>query len=248
MLGDRAAAPEEKAPGEWVTTADRAAEAFLAPRLAALVPGSVVVGEEAASSDPRVLERLAAPGDVWLLDPLDGTSAFAAGRGPFAVMAALLRDGTAVAAWVLDPLADRLVTAELGSGAEVDGVPLRVPTSPAPGVLRAAVLTRFLPPDLVRHVGGVPQTAAALVPGSGSAGHDYPALAHGDLDAVLYWRTLPWDHAPGVLLLQEAGGVARRPDGAAYRAAEHDRVGLLAARSPEAWDRALALLVPPAHR
>lgn len=45
------------------------------------------------------------------------------------------------------------------------------------------------------------------------AGFDYPRLVAGEQDFVLYQRTLPWDHAPGALLLTEAGGLARRPDG-----------------------------------
>lgn len=116
VFGMREARPEEKSPGEWVTTADRAAEALLAPQLAALVPGSVVVGEEAASADPAVLDQLLTAADVWLLDPLDGTANFAAGEAPFAVMAALLRHGDTVASWMLDPLSGRIAAAERGGG------------------------------------------------------------------------------------------------------------------------------------
>jgi fructose-1,6-bisphosphatase/inositol monophosphatase family enzyme len=93
VFGRREAAPEEKEPGEWVTVADRAAEAFLTPRLVDLLPGSVVVGEEAAAAEPSIFGRLGFAGHVWLLDPLDGTANFANGRAPFAVMAALVQDG-----------------------------------------------------------------------------------------------------------------------------------------------------------
>lgn len=90
---------EEKSPGELVTVADREAEAWLTPRLAALVPGSRVVGEEAVEADPSLLEGLEG-GVAWLLDPVDGTSNFARGEARFAMMAALLRDGEALAAWM----------------------------------------------------------------------------------------------------------------------------------------------------
>jgi fructose-1,6-bisphosphatase/inositol monophosphatase family enzyme len=58
---------------------------------------------------------------------------------------------------------------------------------------------------------------------------------------MLYWRTLPWDHAPGALLLSEAGGVVARLDGAAYDPTDR-REGLLAAGSPEAWREAKSAL------
>src|SRR4051794_10278381 len=83
---------EGKSPGELVTVADREAEALLAAGLAPLLPGSRVIGEEACSADPRLIDALG-EGIVWLVDPLDGTGNFAAGRPEFAVMVALLRDG-----------------------------------------------------------------------------------------------------------------------------------------------------------
>jgi fructose-1,6-bisphosphatase/inositol monophosphatase family enzyme len=52
---------------------------------------------------------------VWLLDPLDGTANFAAGTGPFAMMAALLSRGEAVASWILDPQTGRLAQAQRGA-------------------------------------------------------------------------------------------------------------------------------------
>ena len=248
VFGSREACPEEKSPGEWVTTADRAAEALLAPALAALLPGSVVVGEEAASLDPSVLDRLASDGDVWLLDPLDGTSNFAAGAAPFAVMAALLRRGEAVASWMLDPLTGRLAAAELGGGAWLDGERVGARADAVPDAVRGAVLRRFLPADLTSHVEAVEPEFAELTGGSRCAGHDYPAVATGDLDFALFWRTLPWDHIPGALFASEAGGVAARLDGSRYRAADHARKGLLVARDPSLWARVRDLLVPERHR
>jgi fructose-1,6-bisphosphatase/inositol monophosphatase family enzyme len=253
VFGRREARPEEKSPGEWVTTADRAAEALLAPQLATLLPGSLVVGEEAASLDPSVLDHLATDGEVWLLDPLDGTSNFAAGEPPFAVMVALLRRGETVASWMLDPLTGRMAVAERGAGAWLDGERVRAGADAAvagamPGALRGGVTRRFLPADLGSHVEAVEPEFAELMGGSRCAGHDYPAVVTGDLDFILFWRTLPWDHIPGALFVSEAGGVAARLDGSAYRAADHARPGLLVARDPGAWTRVRDLLVPEQHR
>jgi fructose-1,6-bisphosphatase/inositol monophosphatase family enzyme len=241
-----AAAPEEKAAGEWVTTADRAAEEWLAPRLAALVPGSVVVGEEAVSTDPALLDHLLGTADVWLLDPLDGTANFAAGEEPFAVMAALVRGGEAVAAWVLDPVSGRLVAAERGAGTWVDGSRVLAPELRTPlGAMRGAVLRRFLPPYLREHVDSEESRFAELAPGSRCAGHVYPAVVLGDLDFALFWRTLPWDHVPGALLVTEAGGRVARLDGTHYAPAEHARTGLLVARRSDAWQQIRSDLLPP---
>src|SRR5687768_3745093 len=82
----------EKAKDEVVTIADREAELLIEPQLSKLLPGSRVVGEEACAAEPHLLERLD-DGDVWLVDPLDGTANFVAGRPVFASMVALLRDG-----------------------------------------------------------------------------------------------------------------------------------------------------------
>ena len=78
----------EKAHGEVVTIADTETERVLTERLAAALPGSHVVGEEAVSEDPRVMDLLEGPEPVWIIDPIDGTSNFAGGKPVFAVMVA----------------------------------------------------------------------------------------------------------------------------------------------------------------
>jgi fructose-1,6-bisphosphatase/inositol monophosphatase family enzyme len=60
----------EKSPGEVVTVADQECEKALSDRLCAAVPGSVVIGEEAAAEDPSLLRHLSGEQPVWLLDPL----------------------------------------------------------------------------------------------------------------------------------------------------------------------------------
>ena len=121
VFGKREANPKEKSSGEWVTDADRASEEFLEPALRSLIPGSLIVGEEAVSADPSVLDRLSSDGNVWLIDPLDGTSNFAQGRPPFALMVALIRQGSTVASWILDPVANQLAISEKGSGSWING-------------------------------------------------------------------------------------------------------------------------------
>lgn len=235
----------EKSPGEIVTLVDEQAESALARRLRALAPGAAVVGEEASGRDPGLLQAL---GDerAWLVDPLDGTANFVAGRTHWAVMVALLSAGRPVAAWIWRPCDGLMYQAEKGSGCRRNGEPLADPGGPAgpdgDGGLRGAVLTRFLDPGARTRLDANRSRFAALTPGAMCAGVDYPLVAEGGQDFVAFRRTLPWDHAPGTLLLEEAGGVVRRLDGRPYLPADPEGEGLLAARTAEVWEAAATWL------
>lgn len=230
---------EEKSPGELVTVADRESEALIARGLAALLPGSRVIGEEACSIDPALVESIG-EGDVWIVDPLDGTANFAAGSEVFAVMAALLRDGEAIAGWMLSPVSGRLSAAELGAGAWIDGESLRAQNGPVEASALRGSIGRFMSPEMLADLSD--RAGDRLLPGMMCAGAEYPLIASGERDFALYWRTLAWDHAPGVLFVNEAGGKATRPDGAPYVPGSAG-TGLLAAHTPEKWDAARALLL-----
>lgn len=226
---------EEKAPGDVVTVADRRAEELLATGLIELLPGSTVVGEEAVATDSALLRRLAGAGPVWLVDPLDGTANFAAGHGPFAVMVALLADGVARTGWILDLITDQLAVAEAGAGAYLDGVRINTDSgSPPLSGLRGNVRSRYLPPDVREAVDRRAGLLGEALPGTGCAGREYPDVISGVQDFALFWRTLPWDHAAGVLFAHEAGGVARRLDGRPYLLTD-PRPGLLVARNGDVW-------------
>ena len=69
------------------------------------------------------------------------------------------------------------------------------------------------------------------------------AIVAGRQDFVAFWRTLPWDHAPGALLVREAGGVVRRFDGSDYAVGD-DRAGLLAAANDDIWHTVRSALLP----
>jgi fructose-1,6-bisphosphatase/inositol monophosphatase family enzyme len=246
VFGLPAAAPTQKAPGEWVTVADRACEELLTPALAHLLPGSTVVGEEAAHGDPRLLDRVG-DGWVWLVDPLDGTANFAAGRRPFAMMVALLHNGSTVAGWIHDPVTGEMFTAERGGGAWRDGHQIRPAHSSHGGGRRSgAVSRRFLPAELGAAVDAGVAGFADVTDAISCAGAAYPRVVLGDWDFVLFWRTLPWDHAAGCLFAEEAGGAARRFDSRPYRPGEHREPGLLVARNRGLWDETAARLLPGA--
>jgi fructose-1,6-bisphosphatase/inositol monophosphatase family enzyme len=130
-----------------------------------------------------------------------------------AMMAALVRHGETVASWMLDPLSGRLACAQRGAGAWFDGRKIMTTSVAAPTTALKGAVLRFLPEALAVHVAFAGLRFAELSSGTGCAGADYPAIVTGVRDFTLYWRTLPWDHAPGVLFVCEAGGAALRLDG-----------------------------------
>jgi fructose-1,6-bisphosphatase/inositol monophosphatase family enzyme len=232
----------EKSPGEVVTIADREAEDLITPRLQALLDVPVV-GEEASAANPGLIRALREAPAAWVVDPLDGTANFVAGRPQWAVMAALVRAGATVAAWIVRPADDLVYAAELGSGTwRNGGRVVRAPAADDPAALRGAAHTRFLAPAGRARVQAARPLLASLGPGASCAGVDYPQLIDGELDFVLFWRTWPWDHAPGTLLLREAGGTARRPDGSGYRP-DDDIEGLLNAADERTWSSARSMLL-----
>ncbi|WP_018218175.1 inositol monophosphatase family protein [Salinispora vitiensis] len=226
---------EEKAPGDLVTVADRRAEELISAGLRRLRPDSVVVGEEAVAEDPELLRHLDRAGPVWLVDPIDGTSNFAAGRPPFVLMVALLIDGEPSAAWMLDPLVGTLAATRPGTGAYVNGRAVRTAGAPADlGQLRGAAMSRYLPAALRPRVEAAGARLGELLPGQHCAGREYLDLLLGVQQFVLYGHTLPWDHVPGTHLVRAAGGVARRFDGAEYHPGVEGQ-GLLVAVDERVW-------------
>lgn len=232
---------EEKSPGEIVTWADREAELHLRDGLDALGLGARIIGEEACDEQPELLDDVGT-GLVWLIDPLDGTANYAAGRQPFGIMIALVNDGQPLSSWILDPVSDRLCVATRGFGAKINGRPFRSRDTGSPRPI-AALATQFLSPSHRARVHGAAERRFTLEPIPRCAAESYPRLANGTNDVALFQRILPWDHAAGVLFLEEAGGMATHWDGAPYRVGS-DHPGLLAGATEEMWQAgAQALLL-----
>ncbi|HTA89279.1 MAG TPA: inositol monophosphatase family protein [Polyangiaceae bacterium] len=231
-------------PDDLVTVADRAAESFLTVRLPALLPGSLVIGEEAVSQNPSQLDALHADRPVWLVDPVDGTKNFAAGEESFGVMVALVERGEILISGIYLPVEGDLYLAERGSGATWNGRGL-VARAPGPSELSGTLYTRLMPPAVLASLNTRPERLT-LAPSPQCAALEYTRLARGERDFALYYRLFPWDHAPGVLILREAGGVARHPNGGEY-APRDDRPLLLAAADEPRWEAVRRALVGPAR-
>ena len=221
--------------GELVTTADRAAEAALTARLKDLLPGSMVVGEEAVAADRKVLELLDGEDPAWVIDPVDGTGNFASGKAAFAVMVALIVGGRTQAGWIHDPIAGRTGVAEAGGGAFMAGERLQVreavPLVEMTGTLHAS---SYAPKVIADRVAAARDMVKAL-PSRHCAGLEYLSLATGEMSFTLFTRLMPWDHAPGILLHSEAGGYSACFDGTPYGARRHREIGVLMSPDRASW-------------
>ena len=232
---------EMKAGDEPVTAADREAEAMIGRALRSLLPQARVVGEEACAADSSLLKAIG-EGTVWIVDPIDGTANFAAGRPPFAMMVALLKKGEIIGSWILDPLSNRLAVAERGGGAWIDGRRVRTSIEPIRiKDLQGIISDAFVPAERQELVDDLGTMVGLVCPTARCAGHEYPLVATGARHFALYWRTLVWDHAPGVLLLTEAGGSVTHLDGIPYDPAM-PRTGLLLAHNPAIAESLLELM------
>ena len=224
---------EDKGGNDPVTIADKDSEALLREGLSAIDGTLAFVGEETAHADPSILDRLDRP--CWIVDPIDGTRNFAAGKPPFGIIIARAEGGVARSGWIFDCLTRRFCVAHAGKGASVNGETVVArPTGQTPPI--AAVSLVFMDDarrDATRrHI--APMYDLVDIPYC--AAEQYPRLALGVNDVSIFERTLAWDHAAGVLWLTEAGGKAARPDGSPYRVDEVGRTGLLGAASPTLWD------------
>jgi fructose-1,6-bisphosphatase/inositol monophosphatase family enzyme len=201
-----------------------------------------VLGEEAAFADETVLDRAA--GDCWIVDPLDGTRNFARGRPPFGILLAMVEGGETKAGWIYDCLTGRLCVAHRGKGAFVDGEKIvALPTAEEKPV--AAVSMVFVDPAKREGLKAALGDDYRQVDIPWCCAEQYPRLALGQNDVALFERTLPWDHAAGVLWLNEAGGKAARPDGSPYRVDQWRRPGLIGAANPRLWEEMAERLSGP---
>ncbi|SDD39907.1 histidinol-phosphatase [Geodermatophilus telluris] len=191
-----------KADGTPVTEADRAVERLLRETLSAARPGDAFLGEE--------LGRLGDADRVWVLDPVDGTGFFGRGDPNWRIHVVLEVCGTREVAVVTSPALRRCWWATRGGGAFESSWPreasatrrLRVSTT---ATLAAAVLDALDDESRARLPAGAARPPASPLP--------LVELVRGEIDAFLAERYHAWDHAPWILLVEEAGGRFTDPTG-----------------------------------
>ncbi len=189
---------------DLVTEADLAAEAAITASLQEDTPGIALLAEESAKDHTSDHE-----GQLWIVDPLDGTTNFAHGFPYFAVSIALFDHGRPQVCAIYSPCMDELFYACAGKGAWLNGEPIKVTATCQ--LIESLIGTGF-PYDIPRHL---PELISQLktillqvrdIRRAGAAALDLAYVACGRLDGFYERELQPWDTAAGWLLVEEAGG------------------------------------------
>jgi len=195
---------KQKQDRDFVTEVDQRAESIIISEIRKHYPDHGIVGEESAPINPDA--------DIqWYIDPLDGTTNFVHGYPHFAVSIAAWKKGKPLLAVVHDPMRNETFEASNGGGAFLNRRRLRVSGC---NKVKNAIFASGLPPyrregleDFQKRMDACMRHADGYRRG-GSSALDLAYVAAGRLD--VYWEAglKPWDIAAGVLLVQEAGGIA----------------------------------------
>ena len=200
----------KKGPGDFVSAADLRVEKILRQELHKARPEYGFLLEESGvveGSDRH---------NVWVIDPLDGTTNFLHGIPHFAISIGLVRDGEPIAGVIYQPLTDEMFWAEKGNGSFVNERRLRVS---ARNKMEDAVIATGIPhhgrPEPQRFLRQLPLVMAATagVRRFGSAALDLAYVAAGRCDGFWEIGLKSWDVAAGIILVKEAGGYVSDLDG-----------------------------------
>lgn len=207
-------------PRDLVTAADCAAETRIGHAVARILPDAVMVGEEAIAKRPELEAAIGSAERCVVVDPVDGTSNFVAGLTLFGVILAVVERGKTVYGLLYDPVIDDWVEAVSGGGAyhfTPDGSERKLavraprPLDQSRGFLRLQELGRTERDALMTDAGH-----SFEVRDLACSCHEYRTLVFGQADFLAARTPRPWDHAAGILALQEAGGWARLGNGLDY--------------------------------
>jgi 3'(2'), 5'-bisphosphate nucleotidase len=212
-------AARDKADGSPVTAADFAAQDVILDGLARLLPGLPVVSEERAGAHPAIDPHAS----FALVDPLDGTREFVAGRDEYTVNLALIERGEPRLGLVFLPARGVLYRGEAGGFAQrlrlAAGEPPEAAQETSPIHARAAPAGGLIATVSRSHLDAATEAFLSRLPiadriASGSS-LKLGVLAEGRADVYpRLAQTHEWDIAAGHAVLAAAGGVVVRPDGA----------------------------------
>jgi myo-inositol-1(or 4)-monophosphatase len=194
---------DHKSRNDYASEVDRMAEQEIIKIIRNAFPEHAILAEESGEHQGNDY--------VWVIDPLDGTTNFLHGFPQYAVSIALKHKNKLEVGVIYDPVRDELFTAERGGGAMLNNRKIRVTKQNS---MRGALIGTGFPFKTMDHIEaylGMFKSIAADTAGirrAGAAALDMAYVACGRLDA--YWEigVKEWDIAAGVLLVQEAGGVA----------------------------------------
>lgn len=192
-------AVEVKADRSPVTVADREAEAAMRELIAGAYPGHGILGEEFGATDTEAEF-------VWVLDPIDGTRSFVAGRPQFGTLIALLRGGEAILGIIDQPVTGERWLGVQGAGATLNGASIRVRR--CAGLARAALYTtgpEWFAGEDARAFARLREGVGMCLYGSDC--YAFGLLAAGFADLVVERALAPYDYCALIPVVREAGGV-----------------------------------------
>lgn len=206
----------EKSRANLVTEADKDSEQTIRGFLLKRFPGHLFLGEE--ESFGKTVEQIRLPADAppaWIVDPLDGTINYAHDVPAYCVSIGLWYQGQAQVGVIYDPRMKELFAGARGHGATLNGQPIHVSTTAALG---QALLSTAFPSDWEKQQRNLRiwervSEHARSIRRTGSTALNLAYLACGRYDGYWAYDNWPWDVTGGVLLVQEAGGVAQTSDG-----------------------------------
>ncbi len=192
--------------GSIVTEADYIVQKKLLEAFTTLCPETVLLGEEMSPDQQQPL--FDSGQSLWCLDPVDGTSNFAAGVPYFSVSLALIDQGEIVFGLVYDPIHDECFTAIKGQGTWLNDEPLHLHESGIQLKHSIALIDfKRLPENMAtRLVSDIPYGSQRSL---GSIAIELCWIAAGRGHVYLHAKQHLWDYAAAQLILLEAGGVAR---------------------------------------
>ena len=179
----------KKGPKDFVTKTDKQVEKILIEELSKSKKNYSFLSEEVGKINNSDKEN------IWIIDPIDGTTNFLHGIPHFAISIALQTDGEVVSGLVFDPIKDEMYFSEKNKGAYLNNQRLRVSnksslddclfSSNKEGVKFSDLNMRY----------------------SGSAALDLAYVASGRYDGYFHNKINIWDVAAGALMVEEAGGI-----------------------------------------
>ena len=214
--------------GNFVTEYDSKVQAMLKEKLLTLLPEAAFFGEEDEADKTDISK-----GYAFIVDPIDGTANFTRGLDHSCISVALAKDGYPIKGVIYNPYKKETYYAERGGGAFCNGEPIHVSdksleeglvffgTAPYNVELTNTTINMlsryFLKTQDVRR--------------RGSAALDLCTIACGKAELYFEMILSPWDYAAGALIVEEAGGIVSRPDGAPLT---FDKKQAVVARTPKA--------------